>query len=457
MIFLYRICLIAALGGLLFGYDYVVIGGAKPFYEAHFGIFDQPLLQGWAMSSALVGCLCGVLISGSMADRFGRKKLLILAAVLFTVSAVGTALADSLSVFCIYRIISGGGIGLASGLSPMFIAEVSPKEYRGRFVSLNQLTIVIGILLAQIINFAIARPVPLDFSPLEIAASWNGQIGWRWMFGAGTFPAILFLILMFFIPESPRWLVKNGNPDKARSILARIGNGDYAQRELEEIQQTINTDAVGKVRFSELLERKMIPVLALGVFLAVFQQWCGINVIFNYAEEVFTAAGYHISGMMFNIVITGIINLVFTFAAILTVDRWGRRPLMLIGAGGLAIIYGILGFGYYIHLTGPIMLILVLIAIACYAMTLGPMVWVIIAEIFPNRIRGAAVSIAVAALWIACTILNFTFPLLNAAFGSHGTFWIYGIICVLSLALIFRYLPETKGKSLEEIESEVFQ
>ena len=457
MIFLYQICSIAALGGLLFGYDFVVIGGAKPFYEAYFGIHDQPWLQGWVMSIALVGCLGGALISGSLADRFGRKKLLILAAVLFTITAIGTAMADSLSAFCIYRIIGGCGIGMASALSPMYIAEVSPREYRGRFVSLNQLTIVIGILLAQIVNFVIARDVPLDFGPAEIAASWNGLMGWRWMFGAGTVPAALFLILAFFIPESPRWLVKNGSSEAARSILARIRDDDYAQRELEEIIQTIDADTQGKVRFSELLERKMIPVLALGVFLAVFQQWCGINVIFNYAEEVFKAAGYHISGMMFNIVITGIINLVFTFVAIMTVDRWGRRPLMLIGAGGLALIYGILGYGYYIHLTGVTMLVLVLSANACFATTLGPMVWVIIAEIFPNRIRGAAVSVAVASLWIACTILSITFPLLNAACGAHGTFWIYGTICVLSFAVIFQYLPETKGKSLEEIESGFFQ
>lgn len=454
--FLWRICLIAALGGLLFGYDYVVIGGAKPFYEAYFNIFDRPWLQGWAMSSALVGCLFGVLISGSMADLFGRKRLLILAAVLFTISAVGTAIANSLAGFCVYRMIGGGGIGLASGLSPMFIAEVSPREHRGRFVSLNQLTIVIGILLAQVFNYLIARPVPLDFGPIEIAASWNGQSGWRWMFGAETFPAAMFLILMFFIPESPRWLVKKGDSKAARSILARIGGNDYAKRELEDIQNTISENERGKVRFSDLLNRKMIPILALGVFLAVFQQWCGINVIFNYAEEVFTAAGYHIGGMMFNIVITGVINLVFTFVAILTVDSWGRRPLMLLGAGGLAVVYAFLGYGYYVGMTGFTMLILVLAAIACFAMTLGPMIWVVIAEIFPNRIRGAAVSVAVAALWTACTILNYTFPILNKTFGAYGTFWIYGTICILSFIVIFRFLPETKGKSLEEIESSLF-
>jgi len=455
--FLWRICLVAALGGLLFGYDYVVIGGAKPFYEAYFGISSHPWLQGWAMSSALLGCLGGAVISGIMSDFFGRKKLLILAAILFTVSAVGTALANSLSSFCLFRIIGGGGIGLASVLSPMFIAEVSPKIYRGRLVSVNQLTIVIGVLIAQIVNFAIAREVPLEFGPLEIAESWNGLMGWRWMFGAGVFPAIVFLILTFSIPESPRWLVKKGDPETARSVLHRIGGEDHATAELIDIEETISENEKGKVHFSELLSRKMLPVLGLGVFLAVFQQWCGHNVIFNYAEEVFTSAGYHINDMMFNIVITGIINLLFTFIAILTVDRWGRRPLMLFGAGGLAVMYGTLGYGYFINLTGPVMLVLVLCAIACFAMTLGPMVWVIISEIFPNRIRGAAVSVTVATLWIACMILNLTFPVLNSLLGAYGTFWIYSGICALSLFVIYRFLPETKGKSLEEIEAKFFK
>ena len=451
--FLWRICLIAALGGLLFGYDFVVIGGAKPFYEAYFGINAKPWLQGWTMSSALVGCLGGVIISGMLADLFGRKKLLILAAILFTASAIGTALAGSLASFCFYRIIGGGGIGLASGLSPMFIAEVSPKEYRGRLVSFNQLTIVIGILAAQVINYLIAQHVPTEFSVAEIAESWNGQIGWRWMFGAGTFPAVVFLILMFFIPESPRWLMKNGNVDSARRILARIGGDDYANAEVADIQKTISEDERGTVRYADLLEPKILPIIALGVFLAVFQQWCGINVIFNYAEEVFTSAGYHINGMLLSIVLTGVINLVFTFVAIGTVDRLGRRPLMLIGAGGLGLIYAVLGYGYYIHLTGVLMLLMVLCATACYSMTLGPIVWVILAEIYPNRIRGAAMSVAVAALWIACTVLTCTFPIMNQTLGAYGTFWTYGGICFFALGVIYFRLPETRGKSLEEIEA----
>ncbi|GHT12585.1 MFS transporter [Planctomycetales bacterium] len=461
--FLWRICLIAALGGLLFGYDFVVIGGAKPFYEAYFRINTIPALQGWVMSCALLGCLFGVMLSGSLADIFGRKKLLLLAAVLFVVSGIGVAVANSLTVFVIFRIVGGMGIGLASGLSPMFIAEVSPKEYRGRFVSFNQLTIVIGILASQIVNYFIARTVPLDFGPAEIAASWNGLMGWRWMFGAGTFPAVAFLVLMFFVPESPKWLVSKGQTKRAKDILTRIGGYTYAETELAGMEADIkrteserNAALQTSNRFSELLSPKMLPILALGVFLAVFQQWCGINVIFNYAEEVFKSAGYHINGLMFNIVITGIINLVFTFVAIVTVDRWGRRPLMLFGAGGLAAIYGILGYGYYIQMTGPLMLVLVLCACACFAMTLGPMVWVILSEIYPTRIRGAAMSVAVASLWIACAVLSYTFPILNSELGASGTFWVYGGICLVSAFVIYFSLPETKGKTLEEIEAVLF-
>jgi len=463
--FLWRVCAIAAMGGLLFGYDLLVIGGAKPFYEAYFGIHDNPWVQGWVMSSAIIGCLIGVLLAGTLADRFGRKKLLFLAAIMFTATAVGMALSNCLTTFCTFRIVGGMGIGLASALSPMFIAEISPRQYRGRFVSFNQLTIVIGILAAQIVNLMIANYIaPLFVSAdtvaspaAEIAASWNGRYGWRCMFGAGVFPAIVFLCLLFYVPESPRWLVKNGKSSKARSILALIGGDNYADDEIRAIEQTISSDEQGRVRFSELLDRRMFPVLALGIFLAVFQQWCGINVIFYYAEEVFRSAGYEISGLMFNIVITGIINLVFTFVAIATVDRWGRRPLMLIGAGGLALIYAILGYCYFIGMTGPIMLILVLCVLACFSMTLGPMVWVVLAEIFPNRIRGAAMSVAVASLWIANFVLAQTFPILNKGLGTYGIFWIYGGICAVSFVIIFLKLPETKGKSLEEIEAIFFK
>jgi SP family sugar porter-like MFS transporter len=337
----------------------------------------------------------------------------------------------------------------------MYIAEISPAEIRGRFVSINQLTIVIGILAAQLANFLIARPVE-DGATIEmIRQSWNGLYGWRWMFGAGTIPAVSFFVMMFFVPESPRWLIRNGRVGRAGRVLASIGGPGYAEYEVADIQETVASEAVARVRFGDLFEPKLGKIIALGVFLAVFQQWCGINVIFNYAQEVFKAAGRDVSGLMFNIVITGIVNLAFTFVAILTVDRFGRRPLMLIGAAGLAGIYALLGTGYYLQSTGVHMLILVVSAIACYAMSLAPITWVVISEIFPNRVRGAAMSAAVLSLWAGCTALTFSFPALNRLLGAHGAFWLYGAICVMGFLVIFWRLPETKGKSLEDIEREL--
>ena len=455
MRFLWLICLVAALGGLLFGYDWVVIGGAKPFYEPFFGISGRSFLQGLAMSSALVGCLFGALISGALTDRFGRKRLLILAGLLFTLSAIGTAKAWGFASFNVFRWIGGVGIGLASNLSPMYIAEISPAAMRGRFVSINQLTIVIGILAAQLINWQIAQAVPDEATLDFIRESWNGQAGWRWMFGAETVPASLFFLLMFFVPESPRWLAKYGRDKEALRTLTRVGGQAHAEAELAEIKATLAQEEIARVNFRDLVEPRLVKIIGLGVFLAVFQQWCGINVIFNYAQEVFQAAGYEVGDLMFSIVVTGVVNLVFTFVAIFTVDRFGRRILMLIGAGGLAGIYAILGMGYYQQSTGVHMLILVVAAIACYAMSLAPVTWVVIAEIFPNRIRGAAMSVAVFSLWAGCTALTFTFPFLKELLGSHGTFWLYGAICVVGFVVIWKKLPETKGKSLEDIERQL--
>ena len=456
MAFIWLVCLVAAMGGLLFGYDWVVIGGAKPFYEPYFGITDAtPFLRGLAQSSALFGCLVGAVLSGIISDKSGRKRLLILSGLLFTFSAVGTAFARNFVFFNVFRIIGGIGIGLASNLSPMYIAEISPAKMRGRFVSINQLTIVIGILAAQIVNWLIAQPVPEGAGTEYILNSWNGQYGWRWMFGAETIPASMFFLLMFFVPESPRWLLKYGRDEQAAGILSRLGGAKYAAPAIEDIKKTLAGEEIARVNFRDLFEPKLRRIVILGVFLAVLQQWCGINVIFNYAQEVFAAAGYGVSGIMFNIVITGIVNLLFTFVAIYTVDRFGRRILMLIGAGGLAGIYAILGAGYYFQSTGIHMLRLVISAIACYAMSLAPITWVVISEIFPNRIRGAAMSVVVSSLWIGCTVLTLTFPYLKAGLGAHGAFWLYGVICVIGFVVILMKLPETKGKSLEDIEREL--
>jgi MFS transporter, SP family, arabinose:H+ symporter len=453
MAYVWAISLVAALGGLLFGYDWVVIGGAKPFYEKFFHL-TTALHVGWAMSSALIGCLIGALVSGGLSDRFGRKRLLIAAGFLFTVSSIGTGMANEFVTFVAWRILGGVAIGMASNLSPIYIAEVSPARLRGMFVSINQLTIVIGILAAQCVNWLIADPVPAGATLPDILNSWNGQTGWRWMFGATAVPSLLFFLLMFAVPESPRWLAKNGKDQKARKILARIGGDRYADQAIAEIDATL-VNEVGRVNFQDLLEPKMIRILLVGIGLAVFQQWCGINVIFNYAEEVFSAAGYNVSEILFNIVITGAVNLLSTFIAIYTVDRLGRRVLMLIGSAGLAVTYSLIGASYRFHSQGIHVLLLVLLAIACYACSLAPVTWVVLSEIFPNRIRGAAMSVSVFALWSGCFTLTYSFPFLNRNLGAANTFWIYAAICVGGFLFIRARLPETKGKTLEEIERQL--
>ena len=445
---------VAALGGLLFGWDWVVIGGAKPFFERFFELKD-PALVGWANSCALIGCLVGSLVAGALSDKFGRKRLLILSALLFAVTSLGNALAGTFSAFVAWRIFGGVAIGLASSLSPMYIAEVAPAQMRGKLVSINQLTIVVGILLAQYINWFLVRNLPSGSTDEFIRNSWFGQQGWRWMFGFTAAPSALFFLGMFLVPESPRWLAKNGMEQRARNVLAKIGGDAYAAAAMTGINSTLAAEEIQRVRFSDLLEPKMRRVLILGVVLAVFQQWCGINVIFNYAEEIFKAAGYDISSVLKNIAWTGSVNLAFTFVALGVVDRGGRRPLMLLGSLGLAMVYVALGFCYHAGVKGLPMLLLVLAAIACYSMSLAPVTWVVISEIFPNRIRGAAMSVAVAALWVACFILTYTFPLLNAQLGAAETFWLYAAICVLGFLFIRAKLPETKGKTLEQIERDL--
>ena len=445
------ISMVAALGGLLFGYDWVVIGGAKPFYEQFFHLAGKPSLQGWAVSSALIGCILGSVVSGFLTGRYGRKKMLIVAAFLFLLSAAGTGGSNSFTLFVAYRILGGMGIGLASNLSPVYIAEVAPADLRGRFVALNQLTIVIGILLAQLINWLIAEPVPEGATGSFLLNSWNGQTGWRYMFWAEAIPATLFMICMWFVPESPRWLIKHAKVRKAGSILRRIGGSAYAEKTAAEIEASVSADN-RPLRTTFLLQRSIFPVVLLGVILALFQQWCGINVIFLYAEEVFSAAGYSVSDMLFNVVITGSVNLVFTLVALGLVDRIGRRKLMLIGSGGLAILYTILGALFFSGSTGLPLLLLVVAAIACYAMTLAPVTWVVLSEIFPNRIRGAAMAVATFALWTGNALLAYFFPIINSRLNASGSFWMFALICLAGFLYIKARLMETRGWSLEEIE-----
>jgi MFS family permease len=529
--YVWAISLTAALGGLMFGYDWIVISGSKPFYERFFDV-QTPAAEGWAMASALVGCLFGALLSGGLSDRLGRKWLLVVAAALFLVSSIGTALVDSFFAFNLWRVMGGLAIGLASNLSPMYIAEVAPAAWRGRLVAMNQLTIVTGILLAQGANYVIAQyggrvdqaaleqarlePAGLDAramawelawqvdsnlrgelrkrfedgyarlakansgdlagavgtiqrinatrgddklqiepAALEIAGrgltTWNARLGWRWMFGVTAIPACFFCVLMLLVPESPRWLAKNGRPQAAHRVLARIGGQAHADRELAGIEGTLAGE-IRRVDFRELVEPRMLSVLVLGVTLAVLQQWCGSNVIFYYATEIFKKAGYGVSGALLNIVLIGAVNLVFTVIALFTVDRFGRRILMIIGFAGLAALQALIGLSSYYNVQGLPVLLLTLAAIGCYGLSLAPVTWVVLSEIFPNRIRGAALSISVIALWAACFILTFTFPLLQNRLGLAGAFWIYAAICAAGLLFVLVRLPETKGKSLEEIE-----
>lgn len=449
--YLWTICLVSAMGGLLFGYDWVVIGGAKIFYEPFFALEGSAALRGWAMSSALLGCLVGALLSGAWSDRYGRKWMLIIASFLFVVSAIGTGAVDSFFWFVVYRIVGGFGIGVASNVSPVYIAEVAPASVRGKFVSLNQLTIVIGILAAQLANWQIGNYFTEGSEVLSAAGI---ESAWRWMFWAELVPAGIFFVLSFVIPESPRWLASVGKREKAGVILERIGGKDYAGQTLAELD-ALTHPTEEAAEWSALLRPGVRKVLVIGIVLAIFQQWCGINVIFNYAHEIFSAAGYAVSDVLMNIVVTGVTNLVFTFVAIYTVDRWGRRSLMFIGSAGLALIYVILGICYYLEMSGWSMLLLVVSAIACYAMSLAPVVWVVLSEIFPVRVRGMAMALSTFFLWVACFVLTYTFPLLNEAVGASGTFWLYGLICLGGFLFIRAYLPETKGKTLEELEKEL--
>jgi sugar porter (SP) family MFS transporter len=442
------------LGGLLFGYDWVVIGGAKPFYESYFQL-NSAAQVGWANSCALIGCLVGSIISGWTSDRFGRKKLLLLSAVLFALSSVLTGWANGFTTFIVFRMIGGMAIGIASNVSPMYIAEVSPAAWRGRLVTLNQLTIVVGILGAQIVNWLIADKVSEGATPALIRMSWNGQRGWRWMFTAVAFPAVVFFLGTLFIPESPRWLAKSGFIDQARRILARIGGQPYGNEALREIQNALGIERQANMLWHELVSPSVLKILVIGVVLAALQQWSGINIIFNYAEEIYRSAGYGVSGTLFNIVITGTINLVFTIGALVLVDRFGRRALMLFGCAGIALSHAVLGVTYRVGTKGLPVLLITLCTIACYALSLAPVTWVLISEIFPNRIRGLGVSISVSALWLASFLLTFTFPILNHWLGMAGTFWIYGAICMAGFLFVLARVPETKGKTLEEIEGDL--
>jgi len=454
MRYVWAISLVAALGGLLFGYDWVVIGGAELFYEKYFHLVSA-LEIGWAMSSALIGALVGAAGAGALSDKFGRKPLLVVSGLLFVLTSIGTGMAPTFLFFVANRLLGGIAIGIASNLSPLYISEVAPAHMRGRLVAINQLTIAFGVMLAQIVNWLIAQPTPAGSTVAQIPFdSWNVQEAWRWMFRVTALPAAVFFTAMFFVPESPRWLAKKGRSLKSLQVLAKIGGARYAERSIKDIEATL-VNEIDKVDLRELLEPRMRKILFLGIVIAVFQQWCGINVIYQYGSRIFAGAGYAVSGILFNILITGVVSVLMTVVAIGTVDRWGRRALMLSGALGLTLIYVATGWAYYQNMKGLVPVVLVVTAIACYSYSLAPITWVILSEIFPNRIRGGAMSVSVVALWLGNFVLSQTFPVMYEKLGLAQCFWVYAGICLAGFLFIFFKLPETKGKTLEQIEHQL--
>lgn len=433
--YLLTISLATALGGLLFGFDISVISGTIPFIQEVFELSET--MKGWVVSSALIGCMFGAAYAGRLGDRFGRKKVLKVIALLFGISAIGSGLSNSIPVFVIYRIIGGLAVGGASVLAPIYIAEVSPAQVRGRMVSLNQLTIVIGIAMAYFSNYFL----------LAI-----GENAWRWMFAAEAVPSLFFYIALFIVPESPRWLVAKDYDEKAKLVLNKVGENDFAQFELAEIKESLRGNEK-RGTLKDALKRKYTVVLFLGVFLAVFQQWSGINVIFFYAPDIFANANLGVDAALFQTALVGIMNIVFTVLAMRVIDKIGRKKLMLIGSAGMVICYIIIGYLFETNRTSDWMLLgLIIVTPAFFAFGLGPTVWVVLSEIFPNKIRGAAMSIATFALWIGCYTLTLTFPIFVEALSASVTFWIYALVCVIGFVVIYKTLPETKGISLEKLE-----
>lgn len=454
--YIWLISLTAALGGFLFGYDWVVIGGAKPFYEPFFNI-TSPSDQGWGTSSALVGCMGGAILCILLSDKLGRKRLLIFSGFLFSLSALGTALSDTFWWFNTYRIIGGIAMGIALNLSPLYIAEISPPEKRGMFVTINQLLVMVGVLLAQLCNWQISlidTNLPDNATFEMIANSWSGQNAWRWMFGAEMIPATLFFSLMFLVPESARWLVKNNQSEKARSVLERIGGKDYSEISIKAINMTLEKSELGKVHYKDLLKKPLPKLIGIGIFLSFLQQWSGINVVIYYAADIFQAAGYNLKQMMLNIVVIGGVMVLSVFITIFTVDKFGRKKLLLIGTGAMAILYTMIGYSFLVEKGGLTVVILVLLNVMFYSFTLAPLLWVVLSEIFPTRIRGAAISIGALAHWIGNFTLTYFFPVIKENLGWANNFWLYGVICAFGFLVVYFVLPETKGKSLEELEKD---
>ncbi len=431
---------VTAIGGFLFGYDTAVINGANSYLKAHMNL--TPTQEGLAGASAILGCIPGAMFAGFLSDRFGRKKLLFLCALLYAVSGVLSALPNTFYQFLIARIISGLGIGASSMICPVYIAEIAPEKWRGRLGTLFQLGIVTGIFLTLFVNKLIQGVGD---------EAWNVALGWRWMLGMEVVPALAFIGLLFAVPESPRWLAQQGREDEARDILTKVDGAVHAEKEMAAIREAAIHE---EGRFRELLTGVFFKPLVLAVLLMAFSQFCGINAIMYYSTKIFATAGGGTNAAFTSSVWVGLINLLFTFVAIGFVDRAGRRPLLLIGTAVQTIALGLVGWMFYTQQQGPGLLACVILFIAAFAMAMGPIGWLFCSEIFPNKIRGRAMSVAAFTVWVSCYIVAQTFPMLNdsPAIGPAKTFWVYAAVSLLSFVFVAAFIPETKGRTLEEIE-----
>jgi len=422
---------ISALGGYLFGFDFAVISGALPFLKVQFAL--DAYWEGFATGSLALGAIIGCLAAGSISEKFGRKKGLLTAGVIFGISSLAMAFSTDTPVFIVARFIAGIGVGMASMLSPMYIAEITPAPVRGRMVAINQLTIVVGILVTNLVNYSLRN---------------SGADAWRWMFGLGAVPSTLFFIGVLSIPESPRWLMKMGRRKEAANILQKIGGVSYADDTIVSINKTFSNNTT--VTFKTVFKKAFLPAVLIGIGLAVFQQFCGINVVFNYTATIFESIDASKDDQLLQTVFIGIVNLCFTFLAMALVDKIGRKPLMLFGSAGLAVLYIIISL--LIGTKSSHVSWFLLAAIGLYSTSLAPVTWVLISEIFPNKVRSAAITIAVVSLWLAYFILTFTFPVLYEQL-KEKTFYIYAAICAAGFLFVWMKVKETKGTTLEEMDT----
>lgn len=461
--FILWITTVVALGGLLFGYDTGVIGGSQLYFTEYFGFNKTE--QGFAVSSALLGCLLGAAVAGWLSSHFSRKYALIFSALLFTISAWGSGIPESLMTLVFYRAIGGAGLGIASMVVPMYIAEIAPASDRGRLVSLYQLAIVVGFFIVFLATYVIGGSGTQGLSPAEVSAlhDYNVEHGWRVMFWSELLPAGAFLVLLLFIPHSPRWLLMQGRKDDALRVLQRTSASDReAEQQQREIEESLTRAAEQTEAhpFKTLWNPQLRVILFIGISLSVLQQVTGINAILYYGAEIFSnALGYGPEDALKQQLLLGGVNLIFTFVAIHRVDHWGRRPLLLMGLAGMGLGIGVLGLSIYLQQLGIIALLGMLTFIGSFALSMGPVTWVLLSEIFPNRVRSAAMSIAVALQWLFNAIVAQSFPMVNGSalngtvFNGALPYLIFASLCVVAYLFVWRFVPETKGHSLEELEA----